>query len=139
MQVFERRRQRDANLNALFEGQSAAKKQIALQCAWQVPRGIWDLSTRRLIVSQLHHVVKTRAIATYVEEVQLAIESARKRLKLENTFELTFKWAVVIERITMHDFHCPIGTRDTSRQPHFSISPSTDATDEFVVWHGRAG
>ena len=81
----------------------AVKEQIALQRARLVIVGI-DLAASRLVVRQLHHVVKIIFPAAYVEDVDLAVVRAGDGLEFQDAFELSLERPIVVERAAPNDF-----------------------------------
>src|SRR5262245_47851512 len=68
-----------------------------------------------------------------MQDGKVAGMRARDGLEPLNPFELAFKRARVIETAPINDLHRTKLAQDIAAQPHFSVGPTADAADQFVI------
>ena len=96
MQMFQRRRQREADANAFLELDPSTKENVALQCARMIILRD-NLAARDLIVGQFHDVIEAIVTAPDVQNVHLTFMRPGNRFKAAYAIELALERAVVIE------------------------------------------
>ena len=136
VEVFERRGQGEAEADALVHRQTTVQKEFAAEIA----RGITRLVNGRTpahVVGQLHDVIEAVRAAAYLEDVELALVTARNRLEALHPGELTLERAVVIERTPLNDFHGAINAEDIPGEPDLTVAALADAADERVIGYGN--
>jgi hypothetical protein len=98
-----------------------------------------NLAAGRLVIRQLHHVIKVFFAAADVEDVHLALVLARNRFELLDAFELALERPIPIERTAVNDLHGPEGASDTPRQPDLAVGATPNPSDQFVIRYPRWG
>src|SRR6266540_3731554 len=76
-------------------------------------------------------------VATHVEDVHLAVVSARDRFVFLDALKFALVRAVVIEGPAIHYFDRAEFAQDVPRQPHFAVASAADAPQQFVVGNAR--
>src|SRR5258708_7490133 len=130
--------EREADLEALLEGQAGAVVQLAFEAFGSVGLRV-DLLAGLLIVGQFHDVVEVAGliVAADVEDVDLTVVRAGNRLKLLDALEFPFERPVMLEGAAINDFDGAISAHDISRQPDLAVTAAAYFLQQLVVGNGR--
>jgi hypothetical protein len=132
MEVFKRRCQGEAETEAFLCREAAAEEEFTAEIA----RGVAGFINRRApahVVGQFHDVVEAVRSAADVEDVELALVTARNRLEALDAGELALERAAVVEGASVDYFHGAVNAKDVAREPDHAIAAFADATDKRVI------
>src|SRR5262249_290996 len=85
------------------------------------------------IIRQFHHVIEIPLTAPDVKESQLTRMLTRDLFEALDAFKFALERALILERVTPHNFQAAQNARGATRKPHFSIRPAADATQQLVI------
>ena len=134
VQVLQRGRQREPDVDALPRGQPFFFPQLTLQRPRRVIIGI-DFLAGVNVIAQLHDVVKQprQIVAPDVQNIHLRTVRPRHWLKFADAIKLALIRPLAGKTLAPHNLHRPPGPHHILRQPHLPISPPPDDADERMV------